>query len=61
MLGRRVLLRLVAAGGGVRSILDARDAQPGARVSSMAVYQLHEAFDAVAGCEYLDDRIRLGE
>jgi hypothetical protein len=42
-------------------MLDARDVQPGARVSLIAAYQDHDALDAAAGCEYVDDRIRLAE
>jgi hypothetical protein len=61
MVGRRVVLWLVAAGGGERRMPDARDVQPGARASSIAAYQHHDALDAVAGSEYLDDRIRLRE
>ena len=40
-----------AAGDDVRPMLDARDVQPSARASSMAVYQDHHAVDAVAGSE----------
>ena len=61
MVGRRLILRLLAAGGDVRPREDARDVQPSARVSLIAAYQEHGAVDAVAGCEYVDDRIRLQE
>jgi hypothetical protein len=56
-----VVLRLLAAGRSVRQMLDARDVQPPARVSLIAAYQDHDAVDAVAGGEYVDDRIRLRE
>jgi nucleoside-diphosphate-sugar epimerase len=72
--GSRVILRLLAAvrearsmaGGStraaeVRTMANTRDVQPGARVSSIALDRNHDAgmVDAVAGCEFLDDRLRL--
>jgi len=72
--GNRVILRLLAAGrevraivGGstpaaeMRAILDTGDDQPGARVSFIASDRDDDAerLDAVAGCEFVDDRIRL--
>ena len=43
--------------------VDSGDVQPGARVSFIAPGRIHDAerLDAVAGCEFLDDRIRLLE
>lgn len=40
-----------------------RDVRPGARLSPLAPGRNHDAgrLDAVAGCEFLDDRIRLLE
>jgi hypothetical protein len=61
MVGRRVVLWLVAAGGVERRMPEARDVEPGAGASSIETRQHHDALDAVAGSEYLDDRIRLGE
>ena len=61
MVGRRVLLRLLAVGRDVGPMLDDRNVQPGAGVSFIATYHHHDRFDAVAGCEYVDDRIRFRE
>ena len=46
-----------------RAILETGDVQPGARVSFIAADRDHDAgkLDAVAGCEFVDDRIRLRE
>jgi len=69
----RVILRLLAAGREVRTIvesptrtaevraaLDTRDVQPGAHASFIATDRDHQAgrLDAAAGCEFVDDRIR---
>ena len=74
--GSRVILRLLAAGQQMRTILgrrtraaearamvDSGDVQPGDRVSSIVAAGDHDAgrLDAVAGCEFVDDRIRLRE
>jgi len=71
-----MILRLLAASREVRSIvrsptrtveltaiLDARDIQPGARVSFIVSEHDHDAgrLDAVTGCEFVDDRIRVRE
>jgi hypothetical protein len=61
MVVRRVILRLLAAGGDVRPIVDVRGAQASARVSLIAPDQEGDALDGVDGCEYVDDRIRLRE
>ena len=63
MVGRRVLLLLLSAGRDVRPMPDTRDGQSSARVSLFAADQGHddEPLDAMAGCEYVDDRIRLQE
>jgi dihydroflavonol-4-reductase len=74
--GSRVILRLLAAGrevrtmvgsstraAEVRAMVDTGDLQPGARVSFVAADRDPDGgrLDAVAGCEFLDDRIRLRE
>jgi hypothetical protein len=61
MVGGRVIRRLLGAGGDVRPMLDARDGQPSEREAWIAAYQDHEQLDATAGCEYVDDQIRLRE
>ena len=61
MIGRRLVLRLLAAGGDVRPLPDARDVQPGIRVSAIEADHDHGVLDAVAGCEYVDDCIRRRE
>ena len=61
MFGRRVLLRLLAASRDGRVTPNTRDVRPGAPVPFVEVRYDHEALDAAAGCEYLDDRIRLQE
>jgi nucleoside-diphosphate-sugar epimerase len=76
LVGSRVILRLLAAGREVRAMvgsptraaelhamLDAGDVRPGARVSFIAADRDHDAgpSDGVAGCEFVDDRIRLLE
>jgi hypothetical protein len=45
----------------MRAILDTGDDPPGARVSFIASDRDDDAerLDAVAGCEFVDDRIRL--
>jgi len=74
--GSRVILWLLAAGREVRTMVgnttraaerramvDTRDVQPGARVSFIAADGDHDAgrLDAVAGSEFVDDRIHLLE
>ena len=46
----------------VRATQDTGDVQPGAPVSLIAADRDDDAerLDAVAGCEFVDDRIRLG-
>ena len=61
MVGESVVPRLLAAGRKVREMLGAPDAAPPARVSLLAPGADPHAVDAVAGSEYVDDRIRLGE
>jgi len=76
LVGSRVILRVLAAGREVRTIVgsltraaqvratvDSGDVQPGARVSFVAAERDHGAgrLDAVAGGEFVDDRIRLRE
>jgi hypothetical protein len=78
LVGRRVILRLLAASREVRSMVggptraraaearamvDTGDAQPSARISFIAVDRDHatERVDAVAGGEFVDDKIRLTE
>ena len=76
LVGSRVMLRLLAAGREVRTavvsltraaesraIPDTGNVQPGARVSFVAADRDHDAaqLDAVAGSEFVDDRIRLPE
>jgi hypothetical protein len=69
------ILHLLATGSGVRTIeenltpaasvcavLDMRNVQPDARARFMAADRDHAArLDAIAGCECVDDRIRLRE
>jgi dihydroflavonol-4-reductase len=72
----RVILRLRAAGREVRTIVgspthaaqvratvDPGDVQPAARVSFIVADRDHDEgrLDGVAGCEFVDDRIRLLE
>ena len=47
----------------VRTGVDTGDVQPGARISFIAADRDHDAggLDAAAGCEFVDDRIRLLE
>jgi nucleoside-diphosphate-sugar epimerase len=73
--GSRVILRLLTAGREVRTVVESPtrradvpamatpDAQPRADVSFIASARDLDAerLDAVAGSEYLDDRIRLRE
>jgi hypothetical protein len=61
MVGGGVLARLLRQNRDVRPMLNTRDLQPGARVSSFAVSHDRDALDAATGCEYVDDRIRLQE
>jgi hypothetical protein len=73
LVGSRMMLRFLAAGREVRikmgssrraaempAIPDTGDVQPRARVSFKAADRDHAAgrMDAVAGCEFVDDRIR---
>jgi hypothetical protein len=69
------ILRLLAAGPGVRTmeenptpaasvrgVLDRRNVQPDARVRFIAADRDDAGrLDAVAGCEFVDERIRLRE
>jgi hypothetical protein len=74
--GSRAILRLPAAGGEARSVeestrraveepatVDTGDVQPSPRASFTAAdrEQAAESVDAVAGSEFVDDRIRLQE
>ena len=52
--------RLLAAGRDARLTLTIRDSRLG-RVSFIAFRHVEYVLDAVAGCEYLDDRIRFNE
>jgi nucleoside-diphosphate-sugar epimerase len=73
VVGSRVILRLLAASRELRTlvgsrtraseVLDAGDVQARARVSFIEADRDHyvERLDAVAGGEFLDDRIRLRE
>jgi hypothetical protein len=76
LVGSRVMLRLLAAGRQLRTmvgnstramemraVLDTGNVQPGARVSFSEADRDHDAgrLDAVAGSEFVDDRIRLPE
>ena len=75
-LGSRVMLRLLAAGREVstmvrsptpaadgHAMVDTEGVRPGAGGSFIAADRHHDAerLDAVAGCEFIDDRIRLLE
>jgi hypothetical protein len=59
----RVILRLLAAVREVRTVADTGGVQPSARVSFIAPDRNHDVdmLDAVAGCEFVDDRIHLLE
>jgi nucleoside-diphosphate-sugar epimerase len=59
MVGSRVLRLFLAAGRDVRQMLDTRDLRQGGRVSFIALDHDHDPLDAAAGCEYVDDQIRL--
>jgi len=59
--GRRALLRLLAGGRDARPGLDPQDVRPHAGASFTAADQDRDGLDAVAGAEYLDDRIRFRE
>jgi hypothetical protein len=61
MVSRRVLLLFLPAGRDVRQTAGAQRVQGGTDVSFIATYRDDEPLDAVAGCEYVDDRIRLQE
>jgi len=76
LVGSRMILRLLAAGREVRTMMVSPmratemrtmrvigDLQPSARVSFIAADRDHDAgrLDAVAGSEFVDDRIRLRE
>jgi hypothetical protein len=56
-IGRRMLLRLLAAGRNVRRML-VGSVPPSAGASLVAAFHDHDATDAVAGSEFVDDRIR---
>jgi hypothetical protein len=58
MLGRRAVLWLLGVRSDVGATLETREVPPSARVPVIAAYQDHDALDAVAGCEYVDDRLR---
>jgi hypothetical protein len=57
MVGRRVFLLLLAAGRNVRRML-VGEVPPSAGAPLVAAFHDHDALDAVAGCEFIDDRIR---
>jgi len=59
--GRRVLLRLLAAGRDLRPTVDPLDVEPDAGLSFTAAHHGDGRPDAAAGGEYLDDRIRFDE
>lgn len=76
LVGGGVILRLLAAGREVRTMLEratraaevramlhtkVREVLPGARVSPITADRVDDAgrLDAVAGCEFVDDRIRI--
>ena len=59
--GRLVLRRLLVAGRDSRTTLETQDVEPEAGLSFTAADRDIEALDAVAGSEYLDDRIRAHE
>jgi nucleoside-diphosphate-sugar epimerase len=72
VVGRPLILRLLAAGREVRTIVESRtraaevratfgtrDVQPGAHVSFIVIDRDQaRRLDAAAGCEFVDDRIR---
>jgi nucleoside-diphosphate-sugar epimerase len=73
LVGSHVILRLLAAGrevrtmvgspmraAEVRAMVDTGDGRPGAHLSFIARGRNRDTggLDAVAGCEFLDDRIR---
>jgi len=61
VVGRRVLLRILAAGRDLRPAPVTRDTPPDAGVSLTAADHDPDRSDAIAGSEYLDDRIRFQE
>jgi dihydroflavonol-4-reductase len=76
VVGGRLILRLLAAGrelrtmvgtatrtAEMRAILHTGNVQRGGRVSFIAADRDHEGgrLDAAAGCEFVDDRVRLRE
>jgi hypothetical protein len=58
VIGSRVILLLLAAGGEMRDLVGAAEVRP--RVSFIGADLDYDRGrpDAVAGCEFLDDRIR---
>ena len=76
MVSSRVILQLLAVGrklstivgnqtgaAAVPAVLDTRDVQTSARISFIAADHEHDQgrLDSAAGCEFVDDRIRLLE
>ena len=76
VVGGRLILRLLAAGrelrtmvgtamrtAEMRAILDTANVQGGGRVLFIAADRDHDGgrLDAAAGCEFVDDRVRLRE
>ena len=59
--GGRPVFRFLAKGRGVRPRPDSRDNEPDPGASFTAAGPNHDALDAAAGSEYLDDRIRFDE
>jgi len=63
VVGNRVTLRRLTADRDARTMVDTGDVQPGAHVSFTTADRDRgaERLDAAAGCEFVDDRIRLLE
>ena len=63
VVGSRMILRLLATGRGMRAMAGEEDVRPGAGASFVSIDGDHgtERQDAVAGSEFVDDRIRLQE
>ena len=61
--GSRVILILLAAGHVLRAVLRTRGAQPSIPVLLIAAARdrVETGLDDAAGCEFVDDRIRLRE
>jgi hypothetical protein len=62
-IGSRVIFQLLAAGRELRAVLETRDVQATAPVLFIAADRDHDEgrLDSAAGCEFVDDRIRLRE